>query len=151
MRFFRKILFVLLVFLCISIFICPSIAQDNNVSTVAYNNETTPNHGEQNSNVPINNNDANFDRTLSILNTTLTAISALIGLIALVISSVIVLGLFEYKKWVIIRNDAEKDVGYIKELRNKAEDHVDKLRNKVEHESLISSKQTPSKDVINDF
>jgi tetratricopeptide (TPR) repeat protein len=78
-----------------------------------------------------------LDRTISILNTTITAIGVLVGLITLVFMVAIAVGFFEIRKWQAIRKRAEQYSNAIK----KKKEEVDEISKSVIHPQLISSKQ----------
>ena len=69
-----------------------------------------------------------LDRSLSILNIVATMIGVLVALITIIVVIAIALGIFEYSKWKVIRIEIQKEANTIKELRKKAENDVDKLR-----------------------
>lgn len=96
----------------------------------------------------------NLDRSLSTLNTVATLMGVLVGLLVLIISIAGATGFFQLKKGLTIRKDIEEDAKYIKELRSRAEEELDSMRNevkKVSKPSLIEEPSIESKNVFDYF
>lgn len=89
----------------------------------------------------------NFDRSLSILNVVATSMAVLVALITIIIIMAIACGVFEYKKWVAIRNDIQIEANIVRKIRENAENDVESIRKNIP-EHLQLSTDMPSEEVM---
>ncbi len=129
------------------------ILQQENKTTTAQN--VTVSEGTQKSEVTkediIIEAQRSLDRSLSILNIVATSMGALVGLITIIVIIAIAIGIFEYSKWKAIRKDIEKEANVIREIRQKAEQDVNTLRDEIEKIPHTPLTEKPSEEVIKKF
>ena len=88
-----------------------------------------------------------IDRSIDILDIVATLMGVLVGLFTAIIVIAIALGVFEYRRWRVIRKDAEKNAGLIEKLRDKAEKDTDVLRNEINKKRLHPLTQEPQEEI----
>ena len=91
---------------------------------------------------------SSFDRSLDILNIVATLLGVLVTILALIIAIVGGLGFLEIRKWREVRRNIDEDVDTIREIRNKAEDELNILRNEIKNNYLPSLNEKPSGEIM---
>ena len=89
----------------------------------------------------------NLDKSINILNIVATLIGVLVGLLTLLVIIAIALGFFEFRKYRAIRIRAERESKIVKRIRNKAEEDISYLRDKITQVSALDLIEEPSKEM----
>jgi len=93
----------------------------------------------------------NLDRSLNILNTVASLMGVLVGLLTIIIAIVGGKSFFELRKWNQARKNIEKDAQIVRDIRNKAENELKLLRQKIEKHPIYSLKEKPSEETVEDL
>ena len=89
-----------------------------------------------------------FDSSLSILNTVATMMGVVVGLLTLVVVIVGGFGIFQIKSWHDLKKDVDEKVKIIENLKIKAEEDAEAIRNELRNIPQTVSTEKPSDEVL---
>lgn len=149
----KKFIGLFFLIIIISLFVHISVAQINYTNNTNQENETVGNNNNaisksQTSDIDLLiESNRNFDRSLVILDKVINAIGVLVALLTLIIIFVGGLGFFEINRWRKTIDEIKNDADTIKDIRQKAENHLVTMRNEIKSENLpVSGK--PSEKIL---
>jgi len=92
-----------------------------------------------------------INRTIDILTAFATLMSILVGIITLIVLSIAGFGFFEYRRWKDVRKKAEQNAKIIEDIRDKAQEDADRLREEASKLPLPSSTSEPKEEIKEKF
>lgn len=123
-----------------------SVQQEFEISTTR--NETISELSQNTNDDSIIGVQSDLDRSLDILNIVATLLGVLVGVLTLIIAIIGALGFLEIRKWRKVRENIDEDVDTIREIRSKAEDELNILREGIKNNHFPSLSEKPSEEII---